>query len=281
MKVFNLTLDPQIKFKKKKLGLEATNPEGEGLAVLNWFTPMIEPLLKIKGLNSVHKKLMKDDRNVSIFEKLKDAFELNIEFKSEDLKKIPKEGSLLVVANHPYAGIESISISYLISKVRSDIKLFLGRALQGVPEFQREEFIFSSPFETDHSRLLNERAARKSYVWLKKGHSLVIHPSGAVSDLNNPKNIVEDPPWQLGAAKIALHSRAQILPIYVEGNLSNFFLKLRKISTGASVFLLIPEMVKLRGKTIKIHIRDCMKPEEVEHLSQKELTDLIRSNLYR
>jgi putative hemolysin len=262
MKVFNLTLDPQIKFKKKKLGLEATNPEGEGLAVLNWFTPMIEPLLKIKGLNSVHKKL-------------------NIEFKSEDLKKIPKEGSLLVVANHPYAGIESISISYLISKVRSDIKLFLGRALQGVPEFQREEFIFSSPFETDHSRLLNERAARKSYVWLKKGHSLVIHPSGAVSDLNNPKNIVEDPPWQLGAAKIALHSRAQILPIYVEGNLSNFFLKLRKISTGASVFLLIPEMVKLRGKTIKIHIRDCMKPEEVEHLSQKELTDLIRSNLYR
>lgn len=280
MKVLNLTLDPQIKFKKKKLGLEATNPEAPGLPVLNWLTPLVEPILKIKGLNSVHKKLRNDTREVSIFEKLKDAFDLTVECSENDLQKVPKEGALLIVANHPFAGVESVCISYLISKVRSDIKLFLGRALQGIPEFQREEFIFSSPFETAQSRQLNERAARKSYVWLRKGHSLVIHPSGAVSDLNNPKKVVEDPPWQLGAAKLALNAKAQILPIYVEGSLSNFFLQIRKLSMGASVPFLIPEMVKQRGKTIKIHIRDCLSYENVKHLSQEELTSKVRNLLY-
>ena len=55
--------------------------------------------------------------------------DVQMEVSPEDLAKIPRDGPLLIVANHPFGGIDGLALESLLSKTRSDFKLLVNQEL--------------------------------------------------------------------------------------------------------------------------------------------------------
>src|SRR5687767_4562810 len=62
----------------------------------------------------------------------------------QDLKRVPKSGPLIVVANHPFGCIEGIILANLLAQVRPDVKIMANHLLARIPEM-RDLFIFVDP----------------------------------------------------------------------------------------------------------------------------------------
>ena len=62
-----------------------------------------------------------------------------------DLRRIPQSGPLLVVANHPFGGIEGMALALALYRMRPDVKLLANFLLGRIPEL-RELFLFVDPF---------------------------------------------------------------------------------------------------------------------------------------
>ena len=59
---------------------------------------------------------------------------LTVNYDASRLSSIPGEGSLVVLANHPFGVLDGLVMGYLISQVRTDIKLMAHATLQKLPE---------------------------------------------------------------------------------------------------------------------------------------------------
>ena len=55
----------------------------------------------------------------------------------EDRARIPKTGPVVVVANHPFGGIEGVVMLSILNAVRTDAKAMANYLLQLIPEMRR------------------------------------------------------------------------------------------------------------------------------------------------
>ena len=135
---------------------------------------------------------------------------------AEDLARIPAQGPVVVVANHPFGGVEGIILPSLLGKVRRDVKILANYLLQPVTELQ-DLFIYVDPFGTNHSTKANLASLREAMVWLKQGGLLGIFPAGEVSHLTWPKLEITDPVWSRTVARLIRKSRADAVPVFFAG----------------------------------------------------------------
>ena len=61
---------------------------------------------------------------------------ISIDVSPEQLESIPKEGSFVVVSNHPFGGIEGVMLLSVIAKVRPDFKLMANFILSHIPNLK-------------------------------------------------------------------------------------------------------------------------------------------------
>jgi len=100
-----------------------------------------------------------------------------------DLQNIPKEGPAVLIANHPFGGIEGIALAVLLSRIRSDFKILANHFLRIIPEL-RDIFIFVDPFKTKNSIASNIPQLKRTICWVSEGGLLVVFPAGEVSHYN-------------------------------------------------------------------------------------------------
>ncbi len=62
----------------------------------------------------------------------------------EDLARIPAQGPVVVVANHPFGGVEGVILPALLGTVRQDVKILANYMLRPVTEL-RDLFIYVDP----------------------------------------------------------------------------------------------------------------------------------------
>src|SRR5208283_558635 len=123
-------------------------------------------------------------------ENLLSEMRVGLRVDNPDQARIPAEGPVVVVANHPYGILDGAILTVLLTRVRPDVKVLTNSLLGDVPELNRH-CIFVDPFQTDRSREANRRALREALAWLQRGGMLAIFPSGEVSH------------WQMPAGQIA------------------------------------------------------------------------------
>ncbi len=167
-----------------------------------------------------------------------------------DLRKIPARGPLVVVANHPFGGIEGVILAAILLQVRSDVKI-LGNYLLNQIIGVRDSIIAVDPFKTKSSVTSNLKGLKETVRWLKAGGALITFPAGEVSSFKLKNRKVEDSQWSAHIGGIIRRTGATVLPVYFPGKNSLIFQLLGMLHPRLRTAMLPREFVN------KQHSRVC------------------------
>ena len=185
--------------------------------------PIVERALRFPAMNAIYEEVQSckdDDRHFS--DKALAALGIEIDVIDEQLQRIPKEGPVVVVANHPFGGIEGLILCSMLRRIRPDTKLMANHLLSMIPDL-RDSFIFVDPFEGKGATGRNIGPTRAAMKWLKQGHLLGAFPAGEVSHLKLRKRAVVDPQWNPMTARLLHRIGATAVPVFFDGQNSRLF----------------------------------------------------------
>ncbi len=198
----------------------------------------------------------------------------------EDRARIPKEGPVIVVANHPFGGIEGVVMLSILNSVRPDAKAMANYMLQLIPEM-RDMFIAVNPFGSSSAVKQNVGPLLETMKWLKLGHILGIFPSGEVSSVDLKSGRVRDPAWSTSIAGLALKTNATVVPMFFAGRNPALFQLAGLIHPRLRTVMLPTMTSKKTRSTIEVHIGSPITPSEMTKFkSDEELTKYFRLRTY-
>ena len=197
-------------------------------------------------------------------------------------KMIPREGRLIVIANHAFGVVDGISICSLISKIRHDYKIITHKVLSQADAVK--EKIIPIDFSRTKEALFNNIKARKlAEEFLNKDGVIIIFPSGQIATKSKFGKAIKanDGDWKQFTSKLALKTKAPVLPMFFEGQNSQLFHIANKISQTFRYSLMMYELKRKIGDTIKVHIGKIIENNELKKIGEiKEITKYIRKKTY-
>lgn len=210
-------------------------------------------------------------------------FGVSWELNEDGIQHIPASGPAIIVANHPFGGLEGLILVDLLSRVRTDFRLLANYLVSRIEEL-RECVIAVDPFaERRQERLcrMNTKAYRQALQWLHQDGLLVMFPAGAVSHASNFGGSVVDPDWSQTAVRLATAREMPIVPIFFAGQNSRLFQWAGLIDSRLRTALLPREMTAKRGHVIRLNIG---RPSSVQRLASfadtQLATDFMRIRTY-
>lgn len=247
------------------------------------FIPIIgKPLSKILAIDAIdncyQRSLESPGENFS--EQILNALNISLSFKQEDLLHIPKQGSAIILANHPFGGIEGVLISALLEKIRPDIKIMANYFLKAIPELV-DKFIFVDPFNSDKSANRNLGPMREAIRWVKNDGLLVVFPAGAVSHYHIKNRTVTDPAWKENIGKLIERVQAPVTPVFFEGHNNLIFQTLGMIHPGLRSARLPYEFVNKANRSFTIFIGKSTPVGKLKHYpTAQDKLDYFRKRTY-
>ena len=204
---------------------------------------------------------------------------VEIEFDERDLKNIPKEGSFIAIANHPYGGIEGLVLLKMLLTVRADAKLMANFLLKKIPNLS-DYFIAVNPFENiEHSSSIS--GLKNTLELLNQGTPIGIFPAGEVSTFDMESQQVTDRLWHPVVGKIIAKAKVPVVPVYFHGNNGLLFNLLSMIHPALRTDKLPSELFNKQGQTIKLRIG---KPINIadypEYNNSTKLLSFLRARTY-
>ena len=194
--------------------------------ILSLVRTPIERFLYLDRLNQCYARyyenLKSNNGANDVFRTALNSLNVRYALSAGDLKKIPASGPLVVVANHPFGGLEGVIIGAMILQMRSDLKIignFLLKRIEGIGDY----IIPVDPFDTPGSAKENLIGLKNALKWVKSGGVLAIFPAGEVASFKMRTRKVLDPDWSHHVAGIIRHTNSSVLPVYFPGRNSLAF----------------------------------------------------------
>lgn len=208
--------------------------------------------------------------HVDFFDLVIDAMQLTVETNWAQLQKVPKEGPVLFVANHPFGVLDGITLTWLAKQVRPDVKVLAHSTLCQIPSAKPNLLPIDFGKSDEAQRItLGSRVAAQS--WLRGGGAVGIFPGGGVSTSLRPfRGEAVDPPWHPFTAKLIKGAKATVIPIYFSGQNSRLFQLASHISYTLRVSLMFHETARLKGNRLQIGIGDPIPHAELSDFSDRQ-----------
>lgn len=147
---------------------------------------------------------------------LLDALDVEPVISDNDLARIPREGPVVVVANHPFGLLEGLVLARLLDQVRPDVRI-LANSLLGFVPAMNHRLILVDPFGSKASVQSNGKGVRETLGWLSKGGALLAFPAGEVSHFDFRQRAITDPLWNEKIVRFVRHTKATVLPLFISG----------------------------------------------------------------
>ena len=164
-------------------------------------------------------------------------------------ENIPKEGRVIMAANHPLGGLDGVALMQVVGRVRKDIIFPVNDLLMYLPNLQ-ELFI---PINKHGSNSENIKIIQDTF----ESEKLMLYfPAGLVSRKQQGK--IEDLEWKKTFIAKAKQYKRDVIPVFVKGNNTKRFYRIAnirktfKIGANIEMLYLPDEMHKQRNKTIEI-----------------------------
>ena len=217
----------------------------------------------------------------NIFAAAMRLLDITIDIDASALARVPSEGPVLFVANHPFGVIDGLMLGQLTTMVRPDTKIMTHSLLCQVPEAR--EFLLPVDFGgTPEAAQTSAMTRRRSVEWLRGGRAVAVFPAGSVSTSTSPwRGPAVDAAWHTFAAKLALLPGVTVVPVCFQGENSRLFQIASHIHYALRVALLFRESRRLAGTRIAVALGESVTAEELATLGSRGavITDLRRRTL--
>ena len=178
--------------------------------------------------------------------------EIGMTYEIKGIENIPKTGKCTIVMNHPLGGMDAMIFVDALKNHRTDLRYIVNDLLLNL-EPLKEIFVGINK----HGRTKNSSLMQVSDLF-SSDKAVCIFPAGLVS--RKHKGIIRDLEWKKTFVKQARNNDHVIIPVHIEGSLSNFFYRLanfRKfmgIKANIEMLYLSDELFKQKGKHIVITV---------------------------
>lgn len=205
--------------------------------------------------------------------------EMGAKVESYGLENIPKNGRVVIVANHPLGGLDGMSLVPEIAKVRKDICFIVNDILLNLKNLE-EIFVGVNK----HGKNASSSLQQLDTIFSSE-KAVFLFPAGLVSRKIDGK--IQDLEWKKTFVTRARKYGSPIVPVYISGQNTPFFYNLsnwrKKLGIKANIeMILLPDqMYRQKGQTIKFIVGKPIMPEELAlHPNDKKATQYIREKLY-
>ncbi len=212
----------------------------------------------------------------SFIDKVLDKLDINYSPVEDHKKSIPAAGPLIVVANHPFGGIDGLALASILSGVRKDIRILANHYLGLFTEL--EPILFPvDPFGKRSSVKSNARSIIKAASWVKNGGLLLTFPAGEVSHFSIAKREVTDPPWHNTVGRLVHLTGSPVLPVFFYGKNSPLFHIAGLVHPRLRTALLPRELLKKRSVNINYKIGQAVPYKRMSDIKDNStLTSYLR-----
>lgn len=172
-----------------------------------------------------------------------DTMGIDLTTPQAQLDLIPKEGPVIVVANHPHGMVDGMIFADLIGRVRPDYRILTRSLLTSIDEVAGSYMIpVPFPHDPDAQRKGVEMRA-KAMAHLKAGGVVALFPSGVVATSETWWGPAIEAEWNVFTAKMIRRSGAQVVPMKFPGQNSRAYQIANKLSPMLRQGLLLHEIV--------------------------------------
>jgi putative hemolysin len=241
--------------------------------VFEW---VFEPLLRMRGLNRVYARFLAANGPADFFNEGLKVLDIRPRVSADDLARIPRQGPVVVVCNHPFGGIDGIVMGAVLQRVRPDCRLLVNFLLARLEGMAAHAFTVD-PFGGEEAAARNLAGIRGSLGWLRKGGLLATWPAGEVAHFNWRQRRVIDPPWAENLAGLIRRSGATVVPVFFPGRNSLLFQVLGMLHPLARTLLLPREMLRRAGSEIELRVGQPITPARLAGFtSDRQMLDFLR-----
>jgi putative hemolysin len=240
------------------------------------------PLMKLLRIDEIN-KLYKSNEELKDFDfinSILDDLEIKCSIDEKDFSNIPKEGSFIVLANHPYGGIDGLILMKLIGSVRPDFKTMGNFLLQKIKPLEHI-IIPVNPFDNVQVNKSSLAGIKKTLELLKNGTPIGVFPAGEVSSFQSDSKQVVDREWKPAVARIIQKAQVPVVPLYFSGGNSKLFNVLGMIHPVFRTIKIPSELVNKKGTEVKIRIGKPILPKTYNEFQEPDqLLRFLRSKTY-
>jgi putative hemolysin len=261
-----------------QLHVQHKNPALGGL--LSMFRGGVERALDFPRLNDINAAAGRFEDDDSAENRILRAMRVELDIDDSSLLRIPETGPLIVVANHPFGGVEGLLLASLLRRRRPDVKIMANRLLGHIPSL-RDLFILVDPFGGATAARSNTAPLKEALRWLGKGGVLGVFPAGEVSHFDVQRREISDPAWSDTVARIALHSGASVVPVFIEGSNGPLFQLMGLLHPRLRTARLPREFVNKCNSNVTMRIGHVIPPSRLGRFkSTGDLTAYLRIRTY-
>lgn len=210
-----------------------------------------------------------------------ERYGLSLDVVAGSLELIPRDGPLIVVANHPYGILDGLVLGHILSHHRGDFRILAHRVFRKAEDLNR--VILPVAFdETREAMKVNLHTRNIAREYLANGGAIGIFPGGTVSTSVKPFGLPLDPGWRRFTARLIAKSNATVLPICFHGHNSRSFQVASHMHTTLRMALLIREFGRRTDKPVRLSIGQPISPVEWGEYAKdaKSMMDFLRERTY-
>lgn len=229
--------------------------------------PLFDRISKLDRINGIYRQLQRPEMTPQLFceEGLKLVGATFLLPADEELAPLRAwQGPLVIMANHPFGGRESLVLMLLLERIRpGGWRLFSNEVLSRTPELAPlliavDPFIKSNP--------ANRKGMVQARRFLGEGGLLAAFPGGRVAGWDAPYQQVLDTPWSDHPARLAAATGAAVALIHFPGHNSELFLKVPLRWPRFRAMFLAREMLQPDKPPVQCRIGPVLDPPTVAGL---------------
>lgn len=208
--------------------------------------------------------------------------ELRVEVRlsATSLDFIPRQGGVVITANHPFGGLDGLLAIAAIGRRRRDLRILANSELARIEELG-PLIIPVDPFGGLEAVRANVTGMRRALRWLADGGALLVFPAGEVSHLRLRSASITDPPWSATAARLIRLAGVPVVPLYIAGANSMLFQIAGLVHPRLRTLLLPAELANKAGARIQARMGSVIAPARYRHIdSDERLAAYLRLRTY-
>ena len=216
-----------------------------------------------------------------LFSVMADRYGLSLDVTGGSLDLIPREGPVIVIANHPYGILDGLMLGLILAQTRGDFRILANAVFNRAPDLNHMLLPISFD-ETKEALALNLRTRRTALDYLGQGGAVGVFPGGTVSTAARPFSRPLDPAWRSFTARMIAKSRATVVPVYFHGHTSRLFQIASHLHFTLRMGLLIKEFHRRVDTPVQVGIAAPLTRDVLDPLStnSKAMMDFLRKATY-